>query len=184
MRLRNEFSEILLKGVARMIVIRFVTSRDIPLIQSIANEAWNYTYKGIYTEDFIHHFLSRAYSSENLDRAVARDLQSPQRKFLIAEYNNEIVGFAQAAPVEDEAYELLRIYIRPEYHRRGIGQRFIQEFIQILQPMKRLFAWVAKENSMGRAFYEKSGFKILEEKNETVEGQSKTQLKYELEIES
>ncbi|CAI6082631.1 hypothetical protein PAECIP112173_03636 [Paenibacillus sp. JJ-100] len=149
-----------------MVTIRFVSSKDIPHVQSIAQETWMYTYEGIYSKDFIQHFLSRAYSNENLSRSVERDLQSAKRSFLIAEFN----------------HELLRIYVRPEYHKMGIGKAFVHEYIQVLKPIKKLFAWVAKENHIGRTFYEKSGFRAIEEKNETVEGQSKTQIKYELKI--
>lgn len=127
-------------------------------------------------------FLSRAYSNENLSRSVERDLQSPKRSFLIAEFNKEVVGYAQTSQINEEEYELLRIYVRPEYHKMGIGKGFIQEYIQVLKPIKKLFAWVAKENHRGRAFYVKSGFKEVEEKIETIEGQSKKQIKYELEI--
>lgn len=165
-----------------MITIRFVSSEDIPHVQSIAHETWIYTYEGIYSKEFIHNFLSRAYSNENLSRSVERDLQSPKRSFLVAEFNNEVVGYAQTSQVNEEEYELLRIYVRPEYHKMGIGKGFIQEYIQVLKPIKKLFAWVAKENHRGRAFYEKSGFKEVEEKIETIEGQSKKQIKYELEI--
>lgn len=165
-----------------MITIRFVSSEDIPHVQSIAHETWIYTYEGIYSKDFIHNFLSRAYSNENLSRSVERDIQSPKRSFLVAEFNNEVVGYAQTSQVNEEEYELLRIYVRPEYHKMGIGKGFIQEYIQVLKPIKKLFAWVAKENHRGRAFYEKSGFKEVEEKIETIEGQSKKQIKYELEI--
>lgn len=165
-----------------MITIRFVSGEDIQHIQSIAHETWIFTYEGIYTKEFIHNFLSRAYSTENLGRSVERDLKSPKRNFLIAEFNNEVVGYAQTNRVNDEEYELLRIYVRPEYHKMGIGKAFVDEYIQVLNPIKKLFAWVAKENHIGRTFYEKSGFKAAEEKNETIEGQSKTQIKYELKI--
>jgi len=165
-----------------MITIRFVSSEDIPHIQSIAHETWIFTYEGIYPKDYIQNFLSRAYSNENLSRSVERELQSAKRKFLIAEFNDEVVGYAQTSQVNEDEYELLRIYVRPEYHKIGIGKGFIQEFIQNLKPIKKLFAWVAKENHIGRAFYEKSGFKEAGEKIETIEGHSKTQIKYELEI--
>ncbi|WP_054955582.1 GNAT family N-acetyltransferase [Paenibacillus dakarensis] len=167
-----------------MITIRYVSSEDIPHIQSIAHETWMFTYKSIYSEDYIQHFLSKAYSTENLSRSVERDLQKPKRSFLVAECNGEVVGYAQTGQVNEEEYELLRIYIRPEYHKMGIGKGFIQEFIQLLKPVKKMFAWVAKENHTGRAFYEKSGFKETEEMIETIEGQSKTQIKYELEIDA
>lgn len=164
-----------------MISIRFVSIEDIPHIQSIAHETWSFTYEGIYPKDYIRKFLSRAYSSENLSRSVERDLQSAKRQFLIAEYNNKVVGYAQTSQVKEEEYELLRIYVLPEYHKLGIGKAFIQEFSEVLKPLKKLFAWVAKENYRGREFYEKNGFKEIEEKIEVIEGQSKTQIKYEME---
>lgn len=163
-----------------MLTIRFVSSEDIPHIQSIAHETWFYTYEGIYSKEYIQHFLNRAYSIENLTRSVEKELQSAKRRFLIAEFKGEVVGYAQTSQVSEEEYELLRIYVRPEFHKMGIGKGFIQEYIQILEPIKKLFAWVAKENHIGRSFYEKSGFKEVEEMIETIAGQSKAQIKYEL----
>lgn len=165
-----------------MITYRFVTNGDIPYIQTIAHDAWMFTYGDIYSKDYIHNFLSVAYSTENISRSVERDLQSSKRKFLIAEYNNVIVGFAQTTQVHEEEYELIRIYIRPEYHKLGIGTGFIQRYIQVLAPIKHLFAWVAKDNDIGRGFYEKCGFKETEEKVELIGGNTKKQLKYELEL--
>ncbi|MGF9697886.1 N-acetyltransferase family protein [Paenibacillus sp. MABNR03] len=165
-----------------MITIRFVAGEDIPHIQAIAHETWTFTYGAIYSKEYIHNFLGRAYSTENLNRSVERDLQSNKRNFLIAEFNDEVVGYAQTNQVNEEEYELLRIYVRPEYHKLGIGKGFIQEFIRVLKPIKKIFAWVGKENEIGRSFYEKRGFKEAEEMTESIEGQSKTQIKYELEI--
>ncbi|MEF3353906.1 GNAT family N-acetyltransferase [Paenibacillus sp. GYB006] len=165
-----------------MLTIRFVSNDDIPHIQAIARETWIFTYGDIYPMEYIHHFLSKAYSYGNLSRSVERDLQSAKRNFLIAEFNNEVVGYAQTRQVNEEDYELLRIYIRPGYHKQGIGNEFIQEFVQVLKPIKKMFAWVAKDNHIGRAFYEKRGFKEVEEKVETIDGNSKIQIKYELEI--
>lgn len=165
-----------------MLTIRFVKSEDIPHIQSIARETWIFTYEDIYPLDYIHNFLSKAYSNENLSRSIEKEHQSEKRNFLIAEFNNEVVGYAQARQVNEEDYELLRIYIRHGYHKMGIGKGFLQEFIQILKPIKKIFAWVAKDNLIGRAFYEKRGFKEVEEMIETIEGRRKTQIKYEMEI--
>ncbi|MGG4483648.1 GNAT family N-acetyltransferase [Paenibacillus illinoisensis] len=165
-----------------MITYRFVTDEDISHIQSIARDTWMFTYGDIYSKDYIHNFLNVAYSTENLSRSVERDQQSSKRKFLIAEYNNVIAGFAQTTQVQEEEYELIRIYIRPEYHKLGIGTGFIQRYIQVLAPIKHLFAWVAKDNDIGKGFYEKCGFIETEEKVEVIGGNSKKQLKYELEL--
>lgn len=64
-----------------MIKIRFVSSEDIPHVQSIAHETWIYTYEGIYSKDFIHNFLSKAYSNENLSRSVERASKSQTEFF-------------------------------------------------------------------------------------------------------
>ncbi|MET3942690.1 N-acetylglutamate synthase-like GNAT family acetyltransferase [Paenibacillus sp. PvP094] len=165
-----------------MITYRFVVNEDIPHIQSIARDTWMFTYGDIYSKDYIHNFLNVAYSTENLSRSVERDQQSSKRKFLIAEYNNVIAGFAQTTQVQEEEYELIRIYIRPEYHKLGIGTGFIQRYIQVLAPIKHLFAWVAKDNDIGKGFYEKCGFIETEEKVEVIGGNTKKQLKYELEL--
>ncbi|WP_418041375.1 GNAT family N-acetyltransferase [Paenibacillus xylanilyticus] len=165
-----------------MITYRFVVNEDIPHIQSIAHDTWMFTYGDIYSKDYIHNFLNVAYSTENLSRSVERDQQSSKRKFLIAEYNNVIAGFAQTTQVQEQEYELIRIYIRPEYHKLGIGTGFIQRYIQVLAPIKHLFAWVAKDNDIGKGFYEKCGFIETEEKVEVIGGNSKKQLKYELEL--
>lgn len=165
-----------------MLTIRFVSNDDIPHIQSIARETWIFTYGDIYPMEYIDYFLSKAYSYENLSLSVERDLHNAKRSFLIAEFNNEVVGYAQTRQVNEEDYELLRIYVRPGYHKQGIGNGFIEEFVHVLKPIKKLFAWVAKDNHIGRAFYEKKGFKEVEEKVETIDGNSKIQTKYELEI--
>lgn len=119
-----------------MLTIRFVSTDDVPDIQSIACETWIFTYEDIYPLDYIHNFLSKAYSNENLSRSVERDLQSAKRNFLITEFNSEVVGYAQTRQVNEEEYELLRIYVRPGYHKQGIGKGFIQEFVQVLKPIK------------------------------------------------
>lgn len=163
-----------------MIAIRLVSMEDIPHIQSIAHETWMYTYGNIYTTEYIHTFLSRAYSTENLSRSVERTLQSEKRDFLIAEWNDAVIGYAHTRQVNEAEVELLRIYVRPEFHKMGVGKAFIQEYIHALKPMKKLFAWVGKDNSIGRAFYEKRGFVQTEEMAETIGGQEKTKIKYEL----
>lgn len=165
-----------------MITIRFVSSNDIQHIQSIANETWIFTYERIYPIDYIHNFLNTAYSNENLSRSVERDIKSSKREFLIAENDNHVVGYAQTRQVNEEEYELLRIYVRPEYQKMGIGNAFLDEFSNILKPIKKLIAWVGKENRIGRSFYDKKGFSVVEEKIETREGHSTTLIKYELEI--
>ncbi|MDQ0171449.1 GNAT family N-acetyltransferase [Paenibacillus tundrae] len=165
-----------------MIKIRFAANEDIPYIQSIAHETWTYTYGEIYTEEYIRDFISRAYSSENLRLSIERDSQSTKRSFLIAEYNEKPVGYAQTRQMHEEEFELLRIYVRPDFHKMGIGNDFIQEYKQILKPIHQLFAWVGKDNQVGRAFYEKRGFIPVTEKTETIQGQNKTQVKYVLHI--
>ncbi|WEK56086.1 MAG: GNAT family N-acetyltransferase [Candidatus Cohnella colombiensis] len=165
-----------------MITIRFVSRDDVKDIQSIAHETWMSTYEHIYSLNYINNFIEKAYSREDLNRTIERDIQRSKRNFLIAEYNKETVGYAQIIQINDNEYELLRIYVRPKYQKLGIGKAFIEEFIKDLKPFNKLIAWVEKENDIGRFFYNKCGFKEVEELIEITEGHSTTLIKYELEL--
>jgi ribosomal protein S18 acetylase RimI-like enzyme len=165
-----------------MIIIRPVTSRDIQQINQVATETWISTYQDIYSMEFINKFLNNAYSIERLRQSIERDSQNMKRQFLVAENEGQVVGYAQINQMENEEYELLRIYIKPDFQQKGIGTLFINEIIRVHHPLNKLIAWVQKENKAGRTFYEKKGFIINTEVTEIIEGQPKTQLKYELVI--
>lgn len=65
--------------------------------------------------------------------------------------------------VPEYAGELYGIYIMPQYHRSGIGRKFMQsvtdELVQTGVPS--MYIWVLKENTRARRFYESPGGQFL-----------------------
>jgi len=56
--------------------------------------------------------------------------------------------------------EVGAIFVRPERHRNGIGKKLID---YVSQQHENLEVEVFKENIIGRAFYDKYGFKVIKE---------------------
>ncbi|WP_068609685.1 GNAT family N-acetyltransferase [Paenibacillus swuensis] len=147
--------------------IRPVEMDDVSGIQLVARESWMNTYKESYPLEFIMDFLGRAYSTERLEQAVKRDLERSERQFLVAEDSTgNIVGYAQVTLGENKTHELARIYILTTHQGNGIGRAFITEFRSRINDMDTLTAWVEAANSSGRMFYEKMGFRMINEKIE------------------
>ncbi|MFI2859010.1 GNAT family N-acetyltransferase [Paenibacillus sp. JSM ZJ436] len=164
-----------------MITIRSAEIEDISQIQRIAREAWLHTYKELYSPSFIDHFLRHAYAEDSLRRSLEKDKQQELPGFLVAELDHQLAGFAQRRQLQEGEHEILRMYVLPRYHQRGIGRAFLRQYTHDLKSGV-LIAWVAKENRIAIPFYEKSGFYAAEEKHEMLEGQSKTQVKYVLKL--
>ena len=82
--------------------------------------------------------------------------------FFVAWTQGEVIGYAQffMRPGEDKSGELPRIYVLPEWQKKGIGSLLLQEGLFALKQAGavHLFVTVEKDNLIGRRFYEKQGF--------------------------
>jgi ribosomal protein S18 acetylase RimI-like enzyme len=63
-----------------------------------------------------------------------------------------------------------RLYVHPEYQRRGIGAALLQAAVAAFPTVKRLRLVVEEQNHKGRAFYAKQGFHQIEVKQEEISG--------------
>jgi diamine N-acetyltransferase len=151
--------------------IRPVKMNDVQGIQGVAQQTWNHTYGTIYSKDFINTFLEQAYSKNNLEASVSRDEAREIRKFMVAESESEIIGYAQLTETKNGEAELLRIYVLPAFQGSGIGKAFLNKLIETDNALTRVFAWVGKENKSGTFFYQSNGFLFEEDKEEITDGQ-------------
>ncbi|CAM4048171.1 GNAT family N-acetyltransferase [Cohnella lubricantis] len=166
-----------------MITIRQADISDIQQIQSVASAAWLATYQSFYSLDFIQAFLRRAYSDESLLQSIERDKRQPVPLILVAvREDGGLIGYGhvQLDDAKTAAYELMRLYVHPDHQRSGAGTLLFERYLTTLTSMQCLFAWVEKENRIGRDFYEKKGFAVAEEMLETMLGHSTLLLRYEL----
>lgn len=166
-----------------MITIRQAETSDIKQIQAIASAAWLATYKELYSLDFIHRFISRAYSQDQLLSSIERDHLESQPLFLVAvKEDRQLIGYAHIQAEGDRTYELLRLYVHPEHQRSGAGSLLVREYLTTLTYMKAIFAWVERDNAIGKAFYEKKGFVPTEKMLETMAGHTTVLVRYELQV--
>lgn len=173
----------LIEYEAKEYEVRPTRTEDVRGIQNVAQKTWLETYKGIYPVEFIHNFLNQAYSDASLENSIKRDMDSDERKFLVAlNEHDEIVGYSHAMIQGDGVYELLRIYVLPGYQGKGIGELLIEGLKNRISNLVVLKAWVEKDNSVGRRFYENKGFQAVEEKEETLEGLTTKLICYELRL--
>ena len=154
-------------------MIRATTLEDISTVQQIARISWNDTYRDIIPEETQELFLQKAYSTMMLAKRMEKTI------FLIAEYNNQAIGFANFTTVdEDGDAELTAIYVLPEFQKLGYGKKLLQAGLDKMHSGRQLFVYVESKNEKARIFYENVGFKCLEEFDEFFEGQPLSTAKY------
>lgn len=156
------------------IIIRNVKKEDLWSVSNITVECWKSAYKGIIDDKFLE--------SLNVEDNYNKRLKDYQENgFIIAEINNEVVGFCRytinnlfSQNVENIDCELCAIYVKPDLKRKGIGSALFKYVIQEQKKNKNqsMILWCLKENYNSRKFYEKMGG-ILYGENEIKKGERK-----------
>jgi GNAT superfamily N-acetyltransferase len=83
-----------------------------------------------------------------------REIVFPRRSIRIAQFGNEIVGFA----ARDGAW-LEHLYVKVGWYGRGIGRQLLDVMIneaRLVTPVLRLYTFQCNEGA--RRFYERNGF--------------------------
>lgn len=154
-------------------MIRAITLKDIATVQQIAKISWNDTYKNIIPNDIQHLFLEKAYSNTMLAKRIEKTI------FLVAEYEGQVVGFANFTYVdEDGDSELTAIYLLPEFQQKGYGKKLLHAGLNKMPTGHQLFVYVESKNAVARNFYERFGFEYMEEFDEYFEGHPLSTAKY------
>ncbi len=135
-------------------------------LKEVALKSWLFTYKNIYSEDFIKKFIEKNYSQEAVKNAL-RWAEKNNGWNYIAKDGEKIVGYITIGPHE-KTWRLWRIYLLPEYIGKGIGNELLQlgEAFLKKQKAKSYFTFVHKNNEIGKKFYLKNGFKHFPEKDD------------------
>lgn len=156
------------------IIIRNVEKEDLWSISSIAVKGWKNAYRGIIDDEF----LDSLKIEDNYNKRL-KDYQ--ENGFIVAEIDNEVVGFCRytinnlfSQDVKDIDCELCAIYVKPDRKRQGIGKALFNYVIQEQKKNnnKNMILWCLKENYNSRRFYEKMGGNLYGE-NEIEKGGKK-----------
>lgn len=145
------------------IIVRNIEEKDIEAVVDIQIAGWKNAYKGIIEQDF----LDSMNRDERIKKIKTTYKDSP---FVVAEINNEIVGFCRyyynVISKDGESYdaEIMALYVKPDLKGNGIGKSLIN---YVKNDMKqhgksKMILWCLKENCPSRKFYEKMGGKLIE----------------------
>lgn len=138
-----------------IINIRSVLPGDAPAIAGI----YNY-----YVRETIITFEDNPVSPDEIDKRV-QEVLSLKLPWLIAELNNEIVGYAYASKWRERtAYRFsveVTIYISPDHFRQGIGFQLYSQLLSSLKAkgINAAMGGIALPNSESVGLHEKLGFK-------------------------
>ena len=138
-----------------MINIRPMTPSDVPAICELARTIWQATYTGLISQAQIDYMLADGYAP---DRLYAQ-LDDPAHAWRIAWCAGEKAGFTHAR-FDARACKLEKLYIHPEYQRRGIGGALLADIKTFARnhAATRLWLQVNRGNTTALAAYQQYGF--------------------------
>lgn len=148
------------------IIIRNIEEKDIPSVADIKINGWRTAYKGI-IDDKVLNSMNR---NERIEK-IRRNYKD--NGFIVAELNNEVVGFCNyidtnkfTQDISDIDCELLALYVKPDLKYSGIGTKLFQFVINEFKSKNKtkMILWCLKDNEPSKKFYTKMGGEILKER--------------------
>lgn len=137
-------------------ILRPASVDDADALGRLHMACWREAYGDLLSAEFFESATPES-SAERWAVTIPR-LASDGGTLLLAEEDDELVGFACSGPGRGEAppraLELYAIYVRASAYGSGLGQRLLDAAIGN-QPAS---LWVLERNPRARAFYERNGF--------------------------
>lgn len=149
-----------------MVVIRKATCEDIRVLSRLLLALLEDKDSEVYKENVVkfgvpESHVRKAFAEDTLlDATVNR-----RAAFYLAFENDEITGFAQTIQQNADTAVLDRMIVFPEHTRKGIGTRMLNKVIadERKRGIKSIIVNVGRDENHARRFYEKNGFKKVEE---------------------
>lgn len=144
---------------------------DAALLREIGVTGWETTYAGFITPENRQRYLAGPFWSIERLQAVLGD---PGCACYVAEIDGCPAGFATVEPRGEGQVELTRLYVNPEARRRGIGRALVDAVLADARASgaRQMLVNVFGDNVIGRRFYEREGFVLVEETITTVGDQT------------
>lgn len=137
-----------------MVEIERAALQDALTIKEILRETWHDTYASLLPKTAIETITSQWHAPE----LPTEQLQNPEIYFAIARDGGVVVGVITARR-RDDIVVVNRLYVRPQYQRRGIGRQLLESSYRTFHDAQRVRLIVEAENRKGVAFYAKHGFR-------------------------
>ncbi|MPL55495.1 Spermidine/spermine N(1)-acetyltransferase [bioreactor metagenome] len=146
--------------------IRKLNIDDLETLRNLSIQTFKETFEEVNTEEDMQKYLDEKLSIEKLKT----ELENPNSEFYFAENNEEILGYlklnftdAQTEKLEENHFEIERIYVLKAFLGQKIGQILFDKAIEIGREKNLEYVWLGvwEENQRAIRFYEKNGFEIF-----------------------
>lgn len=109
--------------------------------------------------------MERAYRQEEIVRAISSSEEAREQLFIVGETDDDVIGFCHAID-RGGMWEMLRLYLHPDYHRQGHGAAFLRHLeMKKTQPIE---VYVENSNEQAIAFLNHQSFTELDRIQEEV----------------
>jgi len=152
-----------------VIVYRSLLTSDADAVFAVAREGWQFAYATIFDPVFIDQFVRTNYASERLGELVSL-VEANQMFFDMALDADQISGFCNIG-VTARSAQLFRIFLRPAYIRRGIGNTLLERGERFVwtHGFASYCCFVHKDNELGKRFFLRHGFRHRPESDQNNE---------------
>ncbi len=146
--------------------IRKINIDDLETLRYLSIQTFKETFEQVNTKEDMQKYLIENLSIEKLNS----ELENPNSEFYFAENNDEILGYlklnfkdAQTEKLEENHFEIERIYVLKAFLGQKIGQILFDKAIEIGREKNLEYVWLGvwEENHRAIHFYEKNGFEIF-----------------------
>ena len=145
------------------LIIRYATAGDNILLAELGARTFHDTYAAHIPSESLAAYVAASFSPN----VQATELADPSTFFLIAEIENEGVGYAKLQASEpptgirgERPIELVRIYVLQAWIGRGVGAKLLQACLREASGKGYDSIWLGvwERNPRAQAFYRKWGF--------------------------
>lgn len=146
--------------------IRKINIDDLETLRNLSIQTFKETFEEVNTEEDMQKYLDENLSIEKLKT----ELENPNSEFYSAENNDDILGYlklnfkdAQTEKLEENHFEIERIYVLKAFLGQKIGQILFNKAIEIGREKNLEYVWLGvwEENHRAIRFYGKNGFEIF-----------------------
>lgn len=146
--------------------IRKINIDNLEALRNLSIQTFKETFEEVNTEEDMQKYLDENLSIEKLKT----ELENPNSEFYFAENNDEILGYlklnfkdAQTEKLEENHFEIERIYVLKAFLGQKIGQILFDKAIEIGREKNLEYVWLGvwEENHRAIRFYEKNDFEIF-----------------------
>ncbi len=142
-----------------MLLIRPPVECDLDRLCALARKIWQATYPALISQAQIDFMLAERYTAER----IRGQLHDPEHAWRLAWWADEMAGFAHAR-IEGQVCKLDKLYVHPDYQRRGIGRALLHDIQTFARDRAatRLSLQVNRGNTAAITAYQKYGFIMRE----------------------